>query len=66
VILPATDRKTPYRASDVHLPLSAGNQSIRLRGEDRCGFSSMKELIDEIRKRPGKLNFATVGGRYSA
>jgi len=61
VILPATDRKTPYRASEfTFLSVLEINPYVCAAKTD-AAFSSMKELIDEIRKRPGKLNFATVG-----
>ena len=61
VILPATDRKTPYGANDfTFLSLLELNPYVCAAKGD-APFASMKELVAEIRKRPGKLNFATVG-----
>ena len=61
VILPATDRKTPYRWSDfTQLSLLEINPYVcAVRREAK--YDSMKALVEEIRARPGKLNFATVG-----
>ena len=61
VILPATDRKTQYGANDFSfLSLLETNPFVCAAKSD-APYTSMKELIAEIRKRPGKLNFATVG-----
>ena len=61
VILPATDRKTPYKATDfTFLSVLEVNPYVCAMKSD-APFGSMKELVAEIRKRPGKLNFATVG-----
>jgi tripartite-type tricarboxylate transporter receptor subunit TctC len=61
VILPATDRKTPYQWSDFTLlSLLEVNPYVCAVKSD-SPYASMKELLDDIRKRPGKLNFATVG-----
>ena len=61
VILPATDRKTPYKATDfTFLSVLEVNPYVCAVKSD-APFGSMKELVAEIRKRPGKLNFATVG-----
>ena len=61
VILPATDRKTPYRWNDfTSLSVLEINPYVcAVRGD--APYASMKDLIAEIRKYPGKLNFATVG-----
>ena len=61
VILPATDRKAQYGANDfTFLSLLEINPYVCAAKSD-APYASMKELIAEIRKRPGKLNFATVG-----
>src|SRR6187401_669981 len=61
VILPATDRKTPYGANDfTFLSLLELNPYVCAAKGD-APYASMKELVAEIRKRPGKLNFASVG-----
>jgi tripartite-type tricarboxylate transporter receptor subunit TctC len=61
VILPATDRKTPYSATDfTSLSLLEINPYVCVARSD-AGYGSMKDLIADVRKRPGKLNFATVG-----
>lgn len=61
VILPATDRKTPYRWNDfTQLALLEVNPYVcAVRGASPYG--SMKDLVEDIRRRPGRLNFATVG-----
>ena len=61
VILPATDRKTPYKPSDFTFlsVLDINPYVCAVKGD--APYGSMKELITEIRSRPGKLNFATVG-----
>ncbi|MEO8441375.1 MAG: tripartite tricarboxylate transporter substrate binding protein, partial [Betaproteobacteria bacterium] len=61
VILPATDRTTPYAANDfTFLSLLEINPYVCAVKND-APYASMKDLVAEIRKRPGKLNFATVG-----
>jgi tripartite-type tricarboxylate transporter receptor subunit TctC len=61
VILPATDRKAPYGANDfTFLSLLELNPYVCAVKSD-APYASMKDLIAEIRKHPGKLNFATVG-----
>jgi tripartite-type tricarboxylate transporter receptor subunit TctC len=61
VILPATDRKTPYSANDFSfLSVLEINPYICAVKSD-ASYVSMKDLVTDIRKRPGKLNFATVG-----
>ena len=61
VILPATDRATPYAASDfTFLSVLEINPYVCAVKND-APYASMKDLVAEIRKRPGKLNFATVG-----
>jgi tripartite-type tricarboxylate transporter receptor subunit TctC len=61
VILPAVDRKTPYKANDFTFlsVLEINPYVCAVKGD--APYSSMKELLAEIRKQPGKLNFATVG-----
>lgn len=61
VILPATDPKTPYTWSDfTPLSLLEINPYVCVvKGDSR--YASMKDLVDAIRARPGKLNYATVG-----
>ena len=61
VILPATDTKTPYDATDfTFLSLLEINPYIcAVKGDGP--YPTMKDLVAAIRKRPGTLNFATVG-----
>jgi tripartite-type tricarboxylate transporter receptor subunit TctC len=61
VILPATDVKTPYQWNDFTL-LSVLEVNPYVCAVKAGGpYNSMKELVDDIGKRPGNLNFATVG-----
>jgi tripartite-type tricarboxylate transporter receptor subunit TctC len=61
VILPATDRKTPYSANEfTFLSLLEINPYVCAVKND-APYASMKELVADVRKRPGQLNFATVG-----
>lgn len=61
VILPAIDTKAPYRWNDFTLLglLEVNPYVCAVKGD--APYRSMKELVDDIRKRPAKLNFATVG-----
>src|SRR5258708_10135168 len=61
VILPATDQKTPYQWSDfTYLSMLEMNPYVcAVRRESR--YRTMQDLIDAVKKRPGKLNYATVG-----
>jgi tripartite-type tricarboxylate transporter receptor subunit TctC len=61
VILPATDSKTPYRWGDfTYLGLLESNPYVcAVRRESP--YASMTDLVTAIHRRPGKLNFATVG-----
>ncbi len=61
VILPAVDGKTPYRWDDfTFLSLLDINPYVcAVRGNGP--YASMADLLADIRKRPGRLNFATVG-----
>jgi tripartite-type tricarboxylate transporter receptor subunit TctC len=61
VILPATDRKTPYSPHDFTMlsVLEINPYVCAVKGD--APYASMKDLLGEIRKQPGKLNFATVG-----
>lgn len=61
VILPATDTKAPYKAADfTFLSLLEVNPYVCAVKSD-APYASMKDLVSDISKRPGKLNFATVG-----
>src|SRR4030095_13160571 len=61
VILPATDRKTPYGSNDfTFLSVLEINPYVCAVRSD-APYASMNELVAAIRKNPGKLNFATVG-----
>jgi putative tricarboxylic transport membrane protein len=61
VILPATDRKTPYKPNDfTFLSVLEINPYVCAVKSD-APYASMKDLIADIGKRPGTLNFATVG-----
>jgi tripartite-type tricarboxylate transporter receptor subunit TctC len=61
VILPATDRNAPYSSADfTFLSVLEINPYVCAVKSD-APYASMKDLVGEIRKRPGKLNFATVG-----
>lgn len=60
-ILPAIEPKTPYRWSDfTQLALLEINPYVCAVRVD-SPYGTMQGLLDEIRKRPGQLNFATVG-----
>lgn len=61
VILPATDNKTPYKPTDFTLlsVLEINPYVCAVRSD--APWHSMKDLVADIRKRPGELNFATVG-----
>jgi tripartite-type tricarboxylate transporter receptor subunit TctC len=61
VILPATDRKTPYQAGDfTYLSVLEINPYVCAVRAD-APYASMKDLVEDVRKRPGKLNFGTAG-----
>jgi tripartite-type tricarboxylate transporter receptor subunit TctC len=61
VILPAVEPSTPYRWSDfAQLALLEMNPYVCV-VRNESPYGSMKALIEEIRRQPGKLNFATVG-----
>ena len=61
VILPATDPKTPYQWSDFTLLSVLEINPYVCAVKSDAPYASMKELVEDIRARPGKLNFATVG-----
>jgi tripartite-type tricarboxylate transporter receptor subunit TctC len=61
VILPATDRKTPYQWSDFSLLSTLELNPYVCAVKADSPYGTMKGLVDDIRKQPGKLNFATVG-----
>lgn len=61
VILPATDKATAYAANDfTFLSVLEVNPYVCAVKSDAL-YATMQDLVAEIRKRPGKLNFATVG-----
>jgi tripartite-type tricarboxylate transporter receptor subunit TctC len=61
VILPATDRKTPYQWSDfTYLSVLETNPYVCAVRSD-APWRTMKDLVEAVRQQPGKLNFATVG-----
>ena len=61
VILPATDRKAPYQPGDfTYLSVLEINPYVCAVKAD-APYASMKELVDDVRRRPGKLNFGTAG-----
>ena len=60
-ILPAIDSKTPYKWNDfTFLSLLELNPYVCMVKSD-SGAKTMQDLIAQIRKNPGKLNFATSG-----
>jgi tripartite-type tricarboxylate transporter receptor subunit TctC len=61
VILPATDPKPPYQWNDfTYLSVLEINPYVcAVRRESP--YPSMHRLIDDIKARPGQLNYATVG-----
>lgn len=61
VILPATDRKTPYLWSDFTLLSMMEINPIVCAVRADSTYFAMQSLLDDVRRRPGKLNFATVG-----
>ena len=61
VILPATDRKTPYEWSDFTLLSVMEINPFVCAVRSDSPYRTMQALLDDVRKRPGQLNFATVG-----
>jgi tripartite-type tricarboxylate transporter receptor subunit TctC len=61
VILPATDSKTPYQWSDFTLLSTLEVNPLVCAVKADAPYGTMQGLVDDIRKQPGKLNFATVG-----
>ena len=61
VILPATDRKTPYKPNDFTLLSVLEINPYVCAVKSDAPYASMKDLVTDIRQHPGKLNFATVG-----
>jgi len=61
VILPATDRKTSYGSNDFTLLSVLEINPYVCVVKNDAPYTSMTDLLAEIRKQPGKLNFATVG-----
>ena len=60
-ILPALDSNTPYRWNDFTMisTLEVNPYVCAVRSD--APWKSMSELLAEIRKNPGKLNFSTAG-----
>ncbi|HET7598212.1 MAG TPA: tripartite tricarboxylate transporter substrate binding protein [Burkholderiales bacterium] len=61
VILPAIDTKTPYHWNDFTLLGLIDLNPYVCVAPGAAPYRSMKELVEDVRKRPGRLNFATVG-----
>ena len=61
VILPATDRKTPYGANEFTFLSVLEINPYCCAAKTDAAFSSMKRADRRNPQRPGKLNFATVG-----
>jgi putative tricarboxylic transport membrane protein len=61
VILPATDRKTPYQWNDFTLLSVLEINPYVCAVKADAPYASMKALVEAIARQPGKLNFATVG-----
>src|SRR5918999_330456 len=61
VILPATERKTPYQWNDFTLLSLLEINPYVCAVKSDAPYASMKDLVEAIRRQPGKLNFATVG-----
>lgn len=61
VILPAMDRKVPYRWHEfTFLSVLEVNPYVCAVRSD-APYAAMTDLVGEIRRQPGRLNFATVG-----
>jgi tripartite-type tricarboxylate transporter receptor subunit TctC len=61
VILPAVEPKTPYRWTDfTQIGLLELNPYVCAVRRD-APWRDMRQLVEEVRARPGRLNFATVG-----
>ena len=61
VILPATDRKTPYQWNDFTLLSVLEINPYVCAVKADAPYTSMKALVEDIARQPGKLNFASVG-----
>jgi tripartite-type tricarboxylate transporter receptor subunit TctC len=61
VIVPATDRKTPYQWSDFTLLSVMEINPFVCAVRSDSPYGTMRGLVEDIRKQPGKLNFGTVG-----
>src|SRR5262245_60064666 len=61
VILPAIDRKTPYRWNDFTFVSVLEINPYVCAVKCDAPYASMRDLVAEIGRHPGKLNFATVG-----
>lgn len=61
VILPATEPKTPYRWNDfTQIGLLELNPYV-CAARREAPWRDMRDVVEEVRRAPGKLNFATVG-----
>jgi tripartite-type tricarboxylate transporter receptor subunit TctC len=61
VILPATDPRAPYQWSDfTYLSMLEMNPYV-CAVRRQSPYRTMHDLVEEVKKRPGKLNYATVG-----
>jgi tripartite-type tricarboxylate transporter receptor subunit TctC len=61
VILPATDPRAPYQWSDfTYLSMLEMNPYV-CAVRRQSPYRTMHDLVEDVKKRPGKLNYATVG-----
>ena len=60
-VLPAIDRATPYKWNDFTLLSVLELNPYVCAVKADAPYRSMNDLVDEIRRQPGKLNFSTVG-----
>jgi tripartite-type tricarboxylate transporter receptor subunit TctC len=60
-ILPAIDTKTPYRWSDFTMISTLEVNPYVCVARAEAAYKSMSELLAEIGKKPGTLNFSTAG-----
>jgi tripartite-type tricarboxylate transporter receptor subunit TctC len=60
-ILPATDKSIPYKWNEFTMLSVLELNPYVCAVKSDAPYRSMVDLIDEIRRNPGKLNFSTVG-----
>lgn len=60
-ILPATDRATPYKWNEFTMLSVLELNPYVCAVKSDAPYKSMLDLVGEVRRHPGKLNFATVG-----